>query len=87
MNERIRELAEQAGFEIHEGKFDVDVYVDGISIYNRLKLFANLIRADEREACAMECIKLANKWTRLGAWGENNEFHECADSILARGEK
>ena len=38
----------------------------------------------EREACAMECIKLAHKWTRLGAWGENNDFHECANAIRAR---
>lgn len=43
--------------------------------------------AAEREACAKVCIKLANKWTRLGAWGENNEFHECAEAIRARGEK
>jgi hypothetical protein len=41
---------------------------------------------DEREACAMECIKLAHKWTRLGAWGENNEFHDCAAAIRARGQ-
>jgi len=40
----------------------------------------------EREACAMECIKLAHKWTRLGAWGENNEFHDCAAAIRARGQ-
>jgi len=40
----------------------------------------------EREACAMECIKLAHGWARLGAWGENNEFHDCAVAIRARGE-
>jgi hypothetical protein len=39
----------------------------------------------EREACAMECIKKANEWTRLGAWGSKNEFHECANAIRARG--
>lgn len=39
----------------------------------------------EREACAMECLKKANAWTRLGAWGSNNEFHECAEAIRARG--
>ena len=38
----------------------------------------------EREACAMECIKKANEWTRLGAWGSNNEFHQCAEAIRAR---
>ncbi len=40
----------------------------------------------EREACAMECIKLAHGWARLGAWGENNEFHDCAAAIRARGQ-
>ena len=59
----------------------------GLTLHGDIEHFAELVRADEREACAMECIKLANKWTRLGAWGENNEFHECADAIRARGEK
>lgn len=40
----------------------------------------------EREACAMECIKLAHGWARLGAWGENNEFYDCAATIRARGQ-
>jgi hypothetical protein len=40
----------------------------------------------EREACAMECIKLAHGWARLGTWGENNEFHDCAAAIRARGQ-
>jgi hypothetical protein len=48
-----------------------------------LRLVNSAIEA-EREACAVECIKLAHKWTRLGAWGENNEFHDCAAAIRAR---
>jgi len=52
-----------------------------------LERFAELVAAAEREACAMECIKLAHKWTRLGAWGENNEFNDCAAAIRARGEQ
>ena len=47
---------------------------------------AQKARADEREACAMECIKLAHGWARLGAWGENTEFHDCAAAIRARGQ-
>jgi hypothetical protein len=50
----------------------------------RLRDFAALVAAAEREACAMECIKLAHGWARLGAWGENNEFHDCAAAIRAR---
>jgi len=52
-----------------------------------LERFAALVAAAEREACAMECIKLAHGWARLGAWGENNEFHDCAAAIRARREK
>ena len=55
--------------------------------YETLERFAAIVAAHEREAYAMECIKLAHKWTRLGAWGENNEFHDCAAAIRARGEK
>jgi hypothetical protein len=49
-----------------------------------LERFFHMAQAAEREACAMECIKLAHGWARLGAWGENNEFHDCAAAIRAR---
>lgn len=52
-----------------------------------LERFAKLVAAAEREACAMECIKKANEWTRLGAWGSNNEFYQCAEAIRARGQQ
>lgn len=45
------------------------------------------IAAAEREACAMECFKVAHGWMRLGAWGENQQAHECAEAIRARGKK
>ena len=70
----ITRMAKEAGF----------VGFDGDN--GSLRRFAALVAADEREACAMECIKLAHKWTRLGAWGENNEFHDCAATIRARGQ-
>jgi hypothetical protein len=47
---------------------------------------SNLVK-NEREECAMECIKLAHNWTRLGTWGENNDFHECAAAIRARSQQ
>jgi len=59
----------------------------GDTIEDLLKELEWQIREQEREACAMECIKLAHKWTRLGAWGENNEFNDCAAAIRARGGK
>ena len=36
----------------------------------------------ERQECAMECIALAYKY-----WGQNTEYHACADAIRARGEE
>jgi hypothetical protein len=59
----------------------------GDTVEDLLKELDWQVAEREREACAMECIKLAHKWTRLGAWGENNEFHDCAAAIRARGEK
>lgn len=72
--EDITRLAQEAGF----------VGMDGD--HGALRRFAALVASAEREACAMECLKKANAWTRLGAWGSNNEFHECAEAIRARGQ-
>jgi hypothetical protein len=44
MNERLKELAEQAGFDKHHAEYDT-----------RIERFANLVRQDEREACAVLC--------------------------------
>ena len=52
-----------------------------------LKAFEALVRADEREACAKVCIDLAHKWTRVGYWGQQTEYHECARAIRARNEQ
>ena len=70
--ERIRELAEQAGFVLWDGA------VDWASNYDdALEKFAELVRADEREACAQVCEDLIG--TRAMA-------RHCADAIIARGE-
>jgi hypothetical protein len=47
MNERIKELAEQAGAG-NLGLEELDKYID-------LERFAELVRQDEREACATLC--------------------------------
>ena len=67
MNERDTELAEQAGFDAHHAEFDT-----------RIKAFADLIRADEREACAKLCDKQAE-----GAYWEGADA--CAELIRAKG--
>ena len=50
MNERIKELAEQAGFNL--GRFDVG---SASLLSQRIERFAELVRQDEREACAKLC--------------------------------
>lgn len=62
MNERIKELAEQAGL-------DPCVFYDNLL---RISDFAELVRQDEREACAVLCDD----------WYFSDE---CAAAIRARG--
>ena len=50
MDKRLKELAEQAGFDKHHAEYDT-----------RIERFAKLVRQDEREACA----KLADDFERL----------------------
>lgn len=49
MNERIKELAEQAGFDVEETIYGEKVFVDGRGITKELKRFAELVREDERK--------------------------------------
>ena len=68
MNERIKELAEQAGL-------DPCVFYDNLL---RISDFAELVRQDEREACAKLCEKMSQStWT----------FCNFAEAIRARSEK
>ena len=69
MNERIYELAEQAGWP--------ESLVSPV-IMAKLKEFADLVRADEREACA----KVADKYSE---GQERNYSENIADEIRARG--
>lgn len=70
MNERLKELAEQVGATIHKA-----MHGEAISfLENDLERFAELVRQDEREACA----KLCDETTNLG-W--------FAKEIRARGNR
>jgi hypothetical protein len=105
MNERLKELAVQAGAELYGCVGNENICVNGKDADGLMRAFAELVRQDlyqvtgksvieqinsaiqiEREACAMECIKIASSWARLGAWGTKTDFHECATAIRARGE-
>jgi len=53
MNKRLKELAEQAGATIHKA-----MHGEAISfLENDFERFAELVRQDEREACAALCEK------------------------------
>jgi hypothetical protein len=80
MNERIKELAEQAGlaYKMSNGKYWIDAGEPDI----HLERFAELVRQDEREACARLCEELSEKW-----YDEGGSASDCATAIRARGEK
>jgi hypothetical protein len=75
MNERIRELAEQAGWDMGD---------EVCGFTTRLEKFAELVRADEREACA----KLLENGRFLHDEAPAKILaKEAAKAIRARGEK
>ena len=73
--EDIIRMAREAGFDDHHAAYDT-----------RIERFATLVAEHEREACAKVCISLANRWSQMGAWGSNTEFHQCAEAIRAKGQ-
>jgi hypothetical protein len=83
MNERIQELIKQATVEVRgHGAFGEP------ERYTKLdpEKFAELVRADEREACAKVCEKM--EWDYWHSAEDRNNFTpiDCAEAIRARGE-
>jgi hypothetical protein len=83
MNERIRELAEQAKLRPtlllkHLGTFAALTDSEQQELKN-IEKFVELVQADEREACA----KIVEQY--CGAW--NDQGYALAQEIRARGEK
>ena len=79
MNERIKELAEQAGWDMGD---------EVCGFTTRLEKFAELIRADEREACAKLCEEGTNMPVQVDALKIiRAERNRIAEAIRARGEK
>jgi len=72
MNERLKELAEQAGFDKHHAEYDT-----------RIERFAELVRQDEREACAKLCDDLQLTDLCIRDWADGT--YDCAKAIRARG--
>ena len=76
MNERLKELAEQAGFDLVKTTGGYAIWTDEGWNTDLLERFAEILRQDEREACA----KLCDGWTQA-------DGDACAKDIRARGEK
>jgi len=73
MNERLKELAEQAGGVWSE---DWGCFMSGTLNLTR---FTELVRQDEREACAALCEDLSTKW-----YDEGGSARDCVHAIRAR---
>jgi hypothetical protein len=88
MNERLKELAEQAGFHISSSNnYDIGwVWCsDEYPIDEQLERFAELVRQDERKACAKLCDDLQLTDLCIRDWADGT--YDCAKAIRARGEK
>ena len=80
MNERIRELADSAA------KYSAVMAMKSDKSANELfvERFAELVRADERRACAEVCYRNA---AFIGDPIDQERIFQCAAAIRARGEK
>jgi hypothetical protein len=78
MNERLKELAEQAGLS---REFSVSGL--WLSDDEELERFAKLVRQDEREACAKLCDDFQLTDFCIRDWADGT--YDCAKAIRARG--
>ena len=84
----IFELAKQSGMVYREFEDEfANGNTDGVDL-KTLQAFANLVAAQEREACAALCFSIWNKW--LDTPEEDRykvlyDAEDCAAAIRARG--
>ena len=90
MNERIKEAAFQAGF-INKLVSDGSYFLNNPKLEAKLKKFSDLIRADEREACAKVCENEAKEHDRNTYDARDGRYdwqadgaNACAAAIRAR---
>jgi len=76
--DEINQMVEQAGFH---GMLSIGVVMDS----KQLEVFAKLVAAKEREACAKVCEEIKNKYNNLGDSAERVAVEWCLESIRARG--
>jgi len=73
--DEIIEMAKQAGmYGLVEG-----------GLIEEFEVFAKLVAAKEREACAKVCEEIKNKYNNLGDSAERVAVEWCLESIRARG--
>ena len=78
------EIAREAGFMVvHEGDAKTGAWYECFT--DEIERFAELVRADEREACAKLCDARAAEYDGFSA--EQNASEKLAESIRARGNK
>lgn len=76
MNERTKELAEQAGFDIEQTMYGLRIFFDDRGVTEELERFAELIRQDE-------CNKFVNFLMDLHAKYEgNHNYYHCAANLF-----
>ena len=68
---QVMELAREAGWDAHNAEFDT-----------RIEAFAELVRADEREACAKLCDHMAVRYEDM----RGAALESAAKSIRLRGQ-
>lgn len=81
MNERIKELAAQAGLDAKEIRDDESLTLYAFEEFD-IERFAELVRQDEREANAKLCDEEADQ---SGSDHEAGGMYWCAEAIRARG--
>jgi hypothetical protein len=79
MNKRLKELVKQADLFWSERDGRWHLYDDS----NDLERFAELVRQDEREACAKLCDDLQLTDLCIRDWADGT--YDCAKAIRARG--
>ena len=89
MNERIKELVKQAGghFTTHNLASNSVQHRASVELWNeRIEKFAELVAADEREACAKLCDTYETASLTSGSKNVALIFQDCSARIRARGQ-
>jgi hypothetical protein len=92
--DEIIEMAKQVGFQTGFvnymsglGGYPFVKVIGTGEVLPNLEAFAKLVAAKEREACAMVCEEIRNKYSGLGDSAERVAVEWCLEAIRKRGEQ